>query len=174
MNWAHVHLLLNHVPVIGVAFGFFLLLLGVVRKSDELKRASLVVFVVVGALAVPTYLTGEPAEKIVRDLPGVSRALIEQHEDAAMFALISGRPRLSRRGQPWRCWQFHSGPARSWRAPRTWEARSATRKSVPARHARPPSGCSAGLRPACFATHRAALQQGSAEFRPLETLRHFA
>jgi uncharacterized membrane protein len=89
MNWAHVHLLLNHVPVIGVAFGFFLLLLGVVRKSDELKRASLVVFVVVGALAVPTYLTGEPAEKIVRDLPGVSRALIEQHEDAAMFALIS-------------------------------------------------------------------------------------
>ena len=89
MNWAHAHLLLNHVPVIGVIFGFFLLLLGVMRKSDELKRVSLVCFVVIGALAVPTYLTGEPAEEIVRDLPGVSRALIEQHEDAATFALIS-------------------------------------------------------------------------------------
>ena len=89
MNWAHVHLLLNHVPVIGVVFGFLLLLLGVVRKSDELKKAGLGALVVVGALAVPTYLTGEPAEEIVRDLPGVSRALIEQHEEAAMFALIS-------------------------------------------------------------------------------------
>jgi len=45
MNWAHVHLLLNHLPVVGTFFGVLLLLLALLRKSEELKRVSLGVFV---------------------------------------------------------------------------------------------------------------------------------
>ncbi len=86
MNPTHLHLLLNHVPVLGTAFGLGLLLFGLWRKSDEIKKAALGVFVIVAVMAVPVYLTGEPAEDGVKSLPGVSEPLIEQHEQAASVA----------------------------------------------------------------------------------------
>jgi hypothetical protein len=87
MNATHLHLILNHIPVLGCAFGLGLLVLGFWRKSDELKKASLLVFVIVAALSIPAYLTGEPAEGGVKGLPGVSGAIIEKHEEAAGVAL---------------------------------------------------------------------------------------
>jgi hypothetical protein len=88
MNWAYVHLALNHLPVIGAIFGVLLLLLALVRKSEELKRVSLGVFVITALLALPVYFTGEPAEEVVEHLPGVAEPLIERHENAALFALL--------------------------------------------------------------------------------------
>jgi len=88
MNWAHVHLMLNHLPVVGTVFGVLLLLLALLRKSEELKRVSLGIFVLTALLALPVYFTGEPAEKVVEHLPGVTEPLIEEHEDAALFALL--------------------------------------------------------------------------------------
>lgn len=88
-NAAHVHLILNHVPVIGTALGVLLLIAAFIRKSEELKKASLGVFVLMAVIAIPAYLTGEPAEKMVESLPGVSKALIEQHEEAALVAFIA-------------------------------------------------------------------------------------
>lgn len=88
MNAAHLHLLLNHIPVLGVIFGFFLLLAALWRGSEELKRASLVVFLLAALITIPTYLTGEPAEEIVEKLPGVAATFIEQHEESAKIALI--------------------------------------------------------------------------------------
>ena len=87
MNWAYVHLLLNHIPVLGVGFGLLLMAVGMARGSHDLKRASLGVFVLVAILAIPVYLTGEPAEEIVEHLPGVSEAAIEEHEEWALLAL---------------------------------------------------------------------------------------
>lgn len=43
---------------------------------------------VVALLAVPAFLTGEPAEKIAEPLPGVSHPTIERHEDVAKAAFI--------------------------------------------------------------------------------------
>ncbi|MBI2875740.1 MAG: hypothetical protein HYY20_02535 [Candidatus Tectomicrobia bacterium] len=40
------------------------------------------------ALAIPTYLTGEPAEEAIEHLPGVVEDLIETHEERALIALI--------------------------------------------------------------------------------------
>jgi hypothetical protein len=87
MNAAHLHLILNHIPVLGSAFGLGLLLFAFWRKSEELKKAALVVFVIIAALSIPAYLTGEPAEGGVKGLPGVSAPIIEKHEDAAGVAL---------------------------------------------------------------------------------------
>lgn len=86
MNLAHLHLILNHAPVLGTAFGLGLLLYGVWRRSDELKKAALGVLVIVSLLAIPAYLTGEPAEEVVEALPGDAKAIIERHEDAAVYA----------------------------------------------------------------------------------------
>lgn len=89
MNSAHVHLLLNHLPVLGTGFGILLLAFAWLRKSEELKRVSLGIFILAAVSAVPAYLTGEPAEEIIEQLPGVSEAIIEQHENAALLALIA-------------------------------------------------------------------------------------
>ncbi|MGB3118459.1 MAG: hypothetical protein WBE58_06555 [Verrucomicrobiales bacterium] len=86
MNATHLHLLLNHVPVLGTVFGLVLLTFGMWRKSRDLQKAALGVFVIVACLGVPAYLTGEPAEDGVENLPGVSEVFIEQHESAASFA----------------------------------------------------------------------------------------
>ena len=87
MNATHLHLILNHLPVLGTAFGLGLLLFGLWRKSSELKKTALGVFVLVALAAVPVYLTGEPAEDGVESLPGVSKPFIERHESAAGAAL---------------------------------------------------------------------------------------
>ena len=96
MNLAHLHLLLNHFPTVGMIIGVGLFLLGLASKSDELKRASLVVFLGIGLLTLPTYMTGNAAQEIICKSPnkvtctdpGVSKALIEKHEGAALLAFI--------------------------------------------------------------------------------------
>jgi uncharacterized membrane protein len=86
MNAAHVHLMLNHLPLIGTGFGIALLLLGCARHSDELKRVSLGVFVAGALLMIPTYFAGERAEHVVERVASVSETIIERHEDAAADA----------------------------------------------------------------------------------------
>ncbi len=86
MNATHLHLLLNHAPVLGTVFGLALLAFALWRKSEELKKTALGVFVIFALLAVPVYLTGEPAEHVAKQLPGASKPAIEQHEDAAGVA----------------------------------------------------------------------------------------
>lgn len=89
MNATHLHLILNHIPVLGTFFGFFLLVLAVWRKREELKKVALGIFVIAALLAVPVFLTGEPAEDSVKPLPGVLHAIVEQHEEAASVAFAS-------------------------------------------------------------------------------------
>jgi uncharacterized membrane protein len=89
MNQAHVHLILNHIPVIGMVIGFLLLAVAMAKRSTELKKVSLKIFVIMALIAIPTYMTGEPAEEIVEHLPGVSGSIIEQHEDAALIATVA-------------------------------------------------------------------------------------
>lgn len=89
MNAAHAHLILNHLPVLGVPFGLFVLLWGLFRRSDEVKRLALVVFLLAGLSALPAYLSGSGAEDVVEDIPGVSSVAVSEHEDAAKTALVS-------------------------------------------------------------------------------------
>ncbi len=89
MSWGHLHLLLNHVPVIGTFLGLLLFLVAFVRKSEELKKVTLGLFVLLALVTVPVYLTGDPAEEMIENIPGISNAMIHRHEDAALFSLIA-------------------------------------------------------------------------------------
>jgi hypothetical protein len=89
MTLNHLHLVLNHIPVLGTAFGLGLLVYGIWRKSTELKKTALGVFVLAALMTIPVDLTGEPAEEGVEGLPGVSETIIEQHEEAAGVAFAS-------------------------------------------------------------------------------------
>lgn len=89
MNQAHLHLLLNHVPPLGTLFALVLLVIAGLRRSDEMFRGALILLVVVGLAAIPTYLTGEPAEDQVMGMPGVVMDAIHRHEDSAKASLAA-------------------------------------------------------------------------------------
>lgn len=87
MNQAHLHLLLNHLPILGALFGLLILAGGFFLKNGAVKRTALGMFVLSAILAIPAYLTGEGAEEVVENLPGVSENLIEAHEEMANIFL---------------------------------------------------------------------------------------
>jgi hypothetical protein len=88
MSWAHIHLALTHVPVIGLLIVLLLLVVARLRRSAELMRVSYGLLVLLAVATVIVYLTGEPAEELVENLPGFSETLVEQHEEAALIATI--------------------------------------------------------------------------------------
>jgi hypothetical protein len=88
MDLAHIHLLLNHFPTIGYIIGGGLFLLSLITKSDDLKRASLVVLLGIALIAIPTYMSGNGAADAIKSLPGVSKSLIETHEGVALEAVV--------------------------------------------------------------------------------------
>lgn len=87
MDSTHLHLLLNHFPIIGTLIGTGIMAYGYFAQSDATKKAALWTWVTMALLAIPVFLTGEPAEESVEGLAGVSEALIEAHEEAAEVAL---------------------------------------------------------------------------------------
>jgi len=89
MTTVHLHLLINHLPVIGAVIALALLAVAIARRSDELARVTFWLYAALGAAAVAVYLTGEPAEDGVERLAGVSKAMIEQHEEVALVATIA-------------------------------------------------------------------------------------
>ena len=89
MNWAHLHLLLNHIPVLGTLFGLALLVWGAFRHNDSIQRAALGAFLIVALVAIPVFLTGEPSEQAVEQLAGTAEGAIETHQDAAVLSLIA-------------------------------------------------------------------------------------
>lgn len=89
MSTVHLHLLLNHVPVIGTIIGLCLLAYAALRKDEGLARASLGMFAILALVAIATFLTGEPAEEAVEGLAGVSESVVERHEEAALLSTIA-------------------------------------------------------------------------------------
>jgi NADH:ubiquinone oxidoreductase subunit 4 (subunit M) len=87
MNNTHIHLLLNHFPVIGTLIGSGVLLWGIIKKQNNIKSAGAAILALMAVIAVPVYLTGEPAEEAVEKLPGVSETMMEMHEQAAGIAI---------------------------------------------------------------------------------------
>ena len=88
MNLAHLHLLLNHVPTLGFGFGIGLLGASLVRGSEDLRRASYVVFFGIALVAIPAYLSGNAAEFILKTEQELPQNVVAAHQNAAMLALI--------------------------------------------------------------------------------------
>ena len=88
MNLAHLHLLLNHFPTVGFSVGLGLFIVSLFGKNDNLKRTSLEIFFVIALLSIPVYLSGNAAQEVIKDLPGVSEELIAAHQDAALLAFV--------------------------------------------------------------------------------------
>ena len=89
MNPAHVHLLITHLPIFGSILGGIVLAYGLLTSSNETKIAAYILFIISAIGAGIAYLTGEGAEEIVEDLPGVVESLIKEHEESALVSLVA-------------------------------------------------------------------------------------
>lgn len=64
MSPIHLHLLVNHFPIIGLFIGLIILLLGVILKNKTIKLVSYFLLVFVGITAVLSNISGERSESI--------------------------------------------------------------------------------------------------------------
>ncbi len=89
MNSVQIHLALTHVPVVLSIVGLVMLAISFRINNNMLTKISYTFLFVAGLAALPVYFSGEGAEDVVEKLPGVSEAIIEEHEDIAKIAMIS-------------------------------------------------------------------------------------
>ena len=82
MNDAHLHMVFNHFPIIGLFFGIGILAYGIVKKQTILVNTAYVIFIFCMLMAKATMMTGEGAEEIVEKL-GISHDIIHEHEELA-------------------------------------------------------------------------------------------
>lgn len=89
MNEAHLHMVVNHFPIIGVIFGLGILITGIVLKNNSVKTVAYVLFIFAAIFAALSMGTGEGAEELVEDMPTVGKQIIHEHEEIAeKFALL--------------------------------------------------------------------------------------
>ncbi|HET9449301.1 MAG TPA: hypothetical protein VFO83_00375 [Aggregicoccus sp.] len=84
----HLHLLVNHAPILGAFFALVLLLVSLVAAPDVLRRTAFVVLVATGIAAALANFSGEPAEEAVEGLPGVLESIIHEHEELGEASFI--------------------------------------------------------------------------------------
>lgn len=90
MNSAHFHLVVNHLPIVGVMIGTLVLITGLILKKTEVKQTALGIFVFSALTSIAAFYTGEGAEEVVENLAGVSETLIHTHEEyAESFFILS-------------------------------------------------------------------------------------
>ena len=80
MNPAHLHLMLNHLPMAGLGFAFLLSVLALVRKNTDLMKVSCWFYFLLGLLSILPIVTGDGAGEILLTWPGISSEAIEYHE----------------------------------------------------------------------------------------------
>ncbi len=88
MNLVHLHLMLNHFPIIGTFIALLILAYGIFKKNQTLINTAAVLMLGITLITLPAFYTGEPAEEAIEHLPGISHRLIHEHEEAAELAFL--------------------------------------------------------------------------------------
>lgn len=83
MNDAHLHLIVNHFPIIGSIFGLGILIAGLIFKNNATKNVAYVLFIIAAVFAFFSMFTGEGAEELVEDMPSIGKEIIHEHEEMA-------------------------------------------------------------------------------------------
>jgi len=87
MNFPHLHLLLNHWPIIGTFIAFGLFVVSLLKGNGDFRRSSLIIFAVIAFLTIPSFMTGVGAQEVMKGQVGISAALMQRHEGAALLTL---------------------------------------------------------------------------------------
>src|SRR6516225_7123539 len=88
MNLVHVHLWLNHLPILGTLIALALFVISLAFDRDDLKQAGLALFVMIALFSIPAYMSGNAAQNEIKDDPGFSMELIQAHQGSALMAFL--------------------------------------------------------------------------------------
>jgi len=88
MNLVHVHLWLNHLPILGTLIALALFVIALAFDRDDLKQAGLALFVLIALLSIPAYMSGNAAQNEIKDDPAYSMELIQAHQGSALVAFL--------------------------------------------------------------------------------------
>jgi uncharacterized membrane protein len=89
MNAPHIHLLINHLPIIGLIIGILVLIFGLFGKKQVVLSVGLWITMIAGFSSYPTMYSGGASEHFFEENEGkycVSEDLIHEHEEAAELA----------------------------------------------------------------------------------------
>jgi len=82
----HLHIMLTHFPTVGTVITLGVFIASYCLKSEDLKRTSLVLFLLLGIIAIPTYLSGAATMWAIQGNDGISREIITTHMDLGLMS----------------------------------------------------------------------------------------
>ncbi|MFL5616385.1 MAG: hypothetical protein ACJ796_22150 [Gemmatimonadaceae bacterium] len=89
MNWPYVHTLINHFPIVLTVVGTAVLLLALIVRRRAFFLYALATLTLAGLSVYPAFFTGDRAAHAVSTTWYVVRSMVEEHDQAAGFALFS-------------------------------------------------------------------------------------
>jgi uncharacterized membrane protein len=87
-SWSHFHLLVSVFPSVGLVFVLGFYIAGFLTENELLKRTCLVLFVLLGLLTYPTYLSGDHSMDVLSQNPKISKDLMYTHLGWGWASLI--------------------------------------------------------------------------------------
>lgn len=83
MNDAHLHMVVNHFPIVGTIVAIGILIAGLLNKNQSIINTAYVLFIIGAVFGILSMNTGEGAEELVEDMPGIGWKIIHEHEELA-------------------------------------------------------------------------------------------
>jgi uncharacterized membrane protein len=94
MNDAHLHMVVNHFPIIGTILGLGILICSFLFKNTSYRNVAYGLFIVSAIFAAVSMATGEGAEEMVEEMPEIGKKIIHDHEEwaekLALFLYLLG------------------------------------------------------------------------------------
>ncbi|MEZ4906897.1 MAG: DUF2231 domain-containing protein [Saprospiraceae bacterium] len=90
MNYAHIHLTVNHFPIIFPMVAVIVLITGFIFKSEVMKRTAYFIFALGAISTVFAIISGEKAAGYTHTMDWFQKSLVhEHHESAEFFGIFS-------------------------------------------------------------------------------------
>lgn len=87
INAVHMHLLLNHAPIVLSAVNPFILAFGLYKGNLEIVKLALLLMFATSLLSGFVYVAGKGALEVVSGLPDINIAALAKHESAAEITI---------------------------------------------------------------------------------------
>jgi hypothetical protein len=87
MNGAQIHLLLNHLPILGLFFALPLLAIVLIKHDAKgVFYSAVIILVIAGIGGVGAMLSGEEAEGVLQQFGGIDHEIMHEHEEMGELA----------------------------------------------------------------------------------------
>jgi len=88
MNSSHLHLMSNHITIIGLPIAFIFLIYLSLRPNHSLKSFTLVLLIGLVTIALFIYITGDSLSGAINYSQEISKSLIDKHQNALRVSIV--------------------------------------------------------------------------------------